>query len=448
MTHRTLFSTAFAPASKRKVHADFTGGEIASDGGLVLLREVDKATRLTSMLSKCIPEARQRGKIQHPLKQLLAQRIFAIAAGYEDGIDHNDLRHDPLFQLCAARPGKQLGSAATLSRFENRVDRASLLRMQGVFVQHFLDAHIEAPKEIVIDLDATDTTLHGKQEGRSFNAYYDSYCFLPLYITCGKFLLCAWLRESGRDPAHYSLLLLKPIISMIRERWPKTKIIVRADSGFQRDWLMGWCEANGIGYLLGLARNKRLRELATELRWEAEAYHDITGRKGRVIGEFRYRTLRSWPHPRRVIARVEHTEKGENPRYIVTNVKGSPRRLYDLVYCQRGDMENRIKEVQKQLFANRASCSQFLANQLRLTLACAAYVLMHDLRRLGCEGTVLANAEMATLRVKLLKIGARIKVSCRRFLLELSESYPLKALFQHVAKQLRSALLSALPAGP
>ncbi len=445
MTECTPQRVEFAKAGRRQIVADLSGGTIASDGGLPLLRELDRASSLTRKLAACFDDDRCPHKVSHPLQQLLAQRIYAIACGYADGNDHLQLRDDPLFQLAAARPGKRLASPATICRFENSSLRPALIKAQGVFVQHFLDAHTSPPKQIVLDLDATDTTVHGNQEGRFFNGYYDSYCFLPLYITSGNFLLTAWLRHSGRDAAAGSLLALRPIVSAIRARWPDTRIVIRADSGFCRDWLLSWCEANGVDYIIGLARNDRLKHFSEQLIEQAQQDYAENLTKGRVIGDFAYRTLSSWERTRRVIGRMEHTERGDNPRYVVTSLRGNPRRLYEELYCARGDMENRIKEVQLQLFGGRTSCSKFMANQLRLTLAAAAYLLMNDLRRLGCAGTELERCCPETLRLKLLKIGCRVELSVRRMLLRLSSSSPYGELLLRIASRLRGGAEPAAP---
>lgn len=437
MTQRTLFDIGFAQSGRLSVVAGFCGGRISSDGGLPLLRQMDLKLKLASRLAGCAHEWRDPLRVEHPLEQLFSQRIFAIACGYEDLNDHQTLKDDPLFQLCAAKPGKSLASPATLSRFENKcIGRRELLEMQGVFVQTFLDAHPRAPKEIVLDFDSSDIELHGHQQNRFFHGYYDHYCYLPLYIYCGEHLLCAWLRPANIDNAKGSLMALKLLAGAIRKRWPGTRIVIRADSGFCRDWLLDWCENHDVGFIVGLARNARLEALSRDLPAQAKAEHEATGLKGRVIGEFTYETHDSWSRARRVVARIEHMQEGPNPRYVVTNLRGDAAWLYERVYCARGEMENRIKEQQRQMFGDRASCHDFLANQLRVTLAAAAYTLVKRMQQLALKGTELEHAEVATLRERLLKIGAQIEVTARRFVLKLSSYSPRQALFKLAAARL------------
>ena len=438
MTQRTLFDISFAQAGRRNVVAGFCGGLISSDGGLPLLRQVELRLNLARRLAAFAREWRNPLRVEHSLTQLFAQRIFAIACGYEDGNDHQSLRDDLLFQLCAAKPGKQLASPATLSRFENKsIGRGELLSMQSVFVEAFLDAHKRPPREIVLDFDSSDIELHGKQEDSFFHGYYDHHCYLPLYVYSGDHVLCAWLRPANIDNAKGSLIALKLLVSAIRKRWPKTRIIVRADSGFTRDWLMSWCEISDVGYILGMAKNSRLESLSADMLASARAEYEANGAKGRVIGEFAYRTQKSWSRERRVIARVEHTAKGDNPRYVVTNLPGDAVELYEKVYCARGEMENRIKEQQKQMFGSRTSCHDFLANQLRVTLAAAAYTLVKHMRRMALKGTELEKAEVGTIREKMFKIGVLIEVTARRIVLKLSSYFPRQDVFKLAARRLR-----------
>ena len=437
MTQRTFFDIGFTHANRREVVAGFCGGRISSDGGLPLLRQVDMKLKLLERLAACAREWRDPLRVEHTMPQLFAQRSFAIACGYEDGNDQLTLRDDPLFQLCAAKPGKRLASPATVSRFENRcIGRRELLQMQGVFVQTFLDSYKRPPKEIVLDFDSSDIELHGNQEKKFFHGYYDHHCYLPLYIYCGDHLLSAWLRPANIDNAKGSLIALKLLKRAIHKRWPKTKIIIRADSGFTRDWLLDWCENNEVGYITGLAKNSRLKQFSADMLAAAEAEYETGGVKGRVICSFEYATLDSWSTPRRVIARIEHTAKGANPRYVVTNLEGEAAHLYEKVYCARGEMENRIKEQQRQMFGSRTSCHDFLANQLRVTLAAAGYTLVKQMQRLALKGTELEDAEVGTLRVKLLKIGAQIEVTARRFVLKLSSYFPRQELFKLAARRL------------
>ena len=447
MTQRSLFSLEFARSSpRRRVVADFSAPQVSSDGGVLLLREVDRACRFTERLAAGFDDARQPGKVEHAVTQLLAQRLYAIALGYEDGNDHDELRHDPLLQLCAGKPERQLASPSTICRFENATLSQASWHMSDVFVDVFLQAHRSPPREIVLDFDATDDAVHGTQERRGFHAYYDHYCFLPLYVFCGDFLLAAYLRPSLIDGARNARAVLKLLVRKIRAAWPKVKIIVRADSGFCREPLMAWCEAHDVDYIFGLARNKRLEREIHELAREAAQRFERTRRKQRRFTEFVYRTRKSWSRSRRVIAKAEHTTRGRNVRFIITSLsRGSPKRLYDRLYCARGAMENRIKEQQLDLFADRTSCSKFLANQFRLLLASAAYVLMNELRRQGLKETELERATCTTIRLKLLKIGAFVAISVRRFSVRLSCAFPRQQLFAQVLAQLTAAPQGAWP---
>ena len=430
---------AFSSLGRRNIQADFNGGAITSDAGALLLREVDQRIGLIDAVTECVNDPRDPDLITHDLRTLLAQRIFAIAMGYEDGNDHADLRHDRLLQLLTDRgidPVLALASPATLCRMENVVDHQANVRIAGVFVEQFLAAYDSPPDEIILDFDATDDPVHGRQEGRFFHGYYDGYCFLPLYVFCGDHLLCAYLRPSRIDAAKHSRAVLKLLVDRIRKDWPDTRIIFRGDSGFCRWKLLRWCDRNDVCYIVGLAKNavlkRRARRWITTARWR----HRQSQAKQRLFGEFVY-GAKTWDGPRRVIAKAEHGEKGANPRFVVTNLPGDPQALYEDVYCHRGEMENRIKEQQLCLFADRTSCHAFGANQFRLLLSSSAYVLMAALRRLGLAGTKLARARCDTIRLKLLKIGARVKQTVRRVVLHLATGYPLGELFTCVLARLR-----------
>src|SRR5450755_2362015 len=438
----------FSCVERRRVVAAFDGGTVSSDAGALLLGRADQAIGLIDRLAGCFIDERDPDLIEHAVRTLIGQRVFGMALGYEDLNDHESLRHDAVFGAllgklaakrrsdCAALAGK-----STLNRLELHAcegsSRYHKIRpdgeaIEGVWVELFLDAHREAPREIVLDLDATDDPLHGHQEGRFFHGYYDGYCYLPLYIFSGEHLLCAKLRRSNIDGAAGAREEVARIVAQIRERWSGVKIILRADSGFCREELMSWCEHNAVDYVFGLAKNVRLvRSIGAELQ-EAKVESCATQRPARRFKELVYRTRKSWGRPRRVVAKAEQTGDKANPRFIVTSLsinEWPARELYEELYCARGECENRIKEAQLDLFADRLSAATFRANQLRLWLASAAYVLMHALRRIGLAGTVLARACANTIRLKLLKIGAVITVSARRVKLAMSEACPNQSEF-------------------
>jgi len=439
MTNCNGLPLTFSRLGRRNLLADFNGGAITSDAGALLLRQVDQRIGLTAALANAITDPRDPAKVTHDLVTLLRQRIFAIAMGYEDGNDHDQLRHDPLMQIVTERgidAEKPLASPSTLCRIENAVQRSSLARMSAVFVEQFLAAHATAPESIILDFDATDDAVHGLQEGRFFHGYYDHYCFLPLYVFCGDQLLCAYLRPSKIDAAKHSRAILKLLVDRIRRDWPKTKIIFRADSGFCRWKTLRWCDRNGVGYIVGLAKNPTLLRHAQPWTIPAAWHYERTGDKQRWFGTIAY-AAGTWDRERRVIVKAEHGDKGANPRFVVTNLPGEAQMLYDGLYCQRGEMENRIKEQQLCLFADRTSCHAFDANQFRLLLSSAAYVLLESLRRMGLKRTKLARARCDTIRLKLLKIGARVVQSVRRVVLHLATGFPLQELFGRVLERLR-----------
>ncbi len=454
----------FYPLIKREVVAKFDGGTITSDAGALLLREVDRATATIQQFAECFTDHRDPDLIEHSVAELVGQRVYGIALGYEDLNDHDDLRHDPLLATLVGKVdptgqdrqrerdrGKPLAGKSTLNRLELTLpdaDRESRYKkivinedaVDRFFIDTFLQAHPEPPQRIVIDLDATDDPLHGDQEGRFFHGYYRDYCYLPLYVFCGEFLLCARLRSSNIDAAAGSVEELQRIVSRIRAQWPDVKIVIRADSGFARDAIMTWCESNHVDYILGLARNERLkREIAEELE-EARKEHERTEKAARVYKDFRYQTLDSWTRERRVIAKAEHLWKGSNPRFVVTSLSPEEidaKTLYEKEYCARGNMENRIKEQQLDLFADRTSTAFMRSNQIRLWLSSVAYTLLQALRRLGLAATELEKAQCGTIRLKLLKIGAQVRVSVRRVLVSMASGYPYSALFGEVYRKLR-----------
>ena len=438
MTECTGKSLSFSRLKKQKIVADFAGGRLTSDGGALLLREVDRQLGLTAGLAACVADPRDPAKITHELSTMLAQRIFGISLGYEDLNDHHTLRDDPLFAVLAEQrpdPDQPLASPSTLCRFENTVTRESLVRMSAVFVEQFIASYDRPPKEIVLDFDATDDRVHGKQEGRFFHGYYDCYCFLPLYVFCDDRLLCAYLRPSNIDGAKHSRAILKLLVERIRQDWPDTRIIFRGDSGFCRWKLLRWCERHDVGYVVGMARNQVLERLAEPFMQAAEEAFAETGHKQRNFHEVSY-AAGTWDRKRRIIVKAERLEKGPNCRFVVTNLTEPPREIYDGRYTARGDMENRIKEQQLDLFADRTSCHDLVANQFRLLLASAAYLLIDHLRRVGLQGTELAKAQVGTIRLKLLKVAARVVTSVRRVVLHLSSAYPYQALFRLLVARL------------
>jgi hypothetical protein len=429
---------AFTPLGRRQLLAQFDGGAITSDAGALLLREVAGRSRLFERMAACIPDPREPSMIEHDQRTLLAQRVLGIACGWEDLNDHHGLRVDPLMQAASERDadeGRPLASPATLCRLENRVDRGACVELSKLLVELFIESFDAPPRELVLDFDATDDPVHGSQEGRFFHGYYDSYCYLPLYVFSGEKLLVSYLRPSNIDAAKHSRAILKLLVRRLRQAWPAVRIIFRGDSGFCRWKLMRWCDRHDVGYIIGLARNKVLERMAEPFMAQAKGQYEQTGQKQRVFAELHY-AAGAWDRPRRVLHKAEHNSQGDNPRFVVTSLSGEPQALYDEVYCARGEMENRIKEQQLGLFAGRTSCHHFVANQFRLLLSSFAYVLIETLRRLALAGTELARAQASSIRTKLLKVGAVVMTSVRRIVLRLSSAYPLKALFEQAARRL------------
>ncbi len=453
----------FQGPGRREIVAEFNGGRISSNGGLPLLREVDRRRRIVERFADCFADAREPGQVEHSVEELLRQRLYGLALGYEDLNDHEELRTDALLAAAVGKRdpagekrvrerdrGKPLAGKSTLNRLEWGVtDEAAEDRYRRIavspdavdhfFVEVFLDAHEEPPEEIVIDVDATDDPLHGAQEGRFFHGYYRCYCYLPLYIFCGRHLLCARLRRANIDASAGSVEELDRIVAQIRERWPEVHIIVRGDGGFAREALMHWCEEHGVDYVFGLARNSRLQAALEPAFERTEALCVESGEPERVYDEWMHTTLESWSRERRVIGKAQITIQGENPRFVVTSLELEPRALYEELYCARGDMENRIKEQQLQLFATRTSARLMRVNQVRLWLSSVAYVLLDELRRVGLAGTSLATAYCSTVRLKLLKIGARVRVTARKVWVALDSSYPYQELFARAYDQLQRA---------
>jgi hypothetical protein len=462
-TDCTPIQLEFQGLGRRRVEAAFDAGHVTSDAGGLLLREAACATGMMERIASCFYDARDPGRVEHGIGSLIAQRIYGLALGYEDLNDHDQLRRDPLLAVLVGkvdptgqdRPrerdrGCALAGKSTLNRLEQTPsdghDRYRRLtydsgQLDQLLVDLFLESYDHPPRQIILDLDATDDPVHGTQEGRFFHGYYGHYCYLPLYVFCDQRLILARLRPSNIDASAGTVEELAPVIAQIRRRWPKTQIVLRADSGFAREEIMAWCEANGIDYVFGLARNERLvRRIARELK-RARRCFARTGRAARVFRDFSYRTRNSWSRSRRVIGKAEHLEKGRNPRFVVTSLASvPPRALYEDIYCARGEMENRIKEQQLDLFADRTSAATMRSNQLRLYFSSFAYVLLEHLRRVGLRGTELARAQCGTIRLKLLKIGALVSVSVRRIRFRLASGYPHAELFRQVLANLRHGL--------
>jgi hypothetical protein len=444
----------FPRVGSRAVVADFDGGRITSDAGALLLGQTDRALSLTRRLAACFTDTRSRSHVEHEVETLLSQRVIGIALGYEDLCDHDTLRHDPVLAILAGkleakRPNcAPLAGKSTLNRIEHgggeptRYHKiaANTAAIEALFVDLFLDAHRRPPSRIVLDLDATDDPLHGRQEGRFFHGYYDCYCYLPLYIFCGHHLLAAKLRRSDIDASAGATDEIARVVAAIRARWPRVRILLRADSGFCREEIMAWCEANKVDYVFGLARNERLQnEIAADMEI-ARAKAERIGKPARRFRDFRWSTRKSWSRERRVVAKAEWTNGKANPRFIVTSLKKAEvktRWLYERIYCARGEMENRIKECQLDLFADRTSAATMRANQLRLWLASFAYVLMHGLRRIGLDDTRFARATCGTIRTTLLKIGALVTVSVRRVRVAMASACPFRAEFAAAHFRLR-----------
>jgi len=453
MTECIQSGFGFEASGKREIVARFDGGTISSDGGAFLLRQTDKRLDLIRRLAGCFLDGRNQALVEHSIPEMLSQRIFGLALGYEDLNDHEQLRNDPVFGILAGKEdlAEPLAGKSTLNRMElgtginDRYKKITFWKeaVDELLVSVFVESHERAPAEIVLDMDTTDLPLHGKQEGRFFHGYYDNYCYLPLYVFCGDHILCTRLREANHDAAFGCLQEIQRIVKQIRAAWPEVKIVLRGDSGFCRNELMSWCENNEVDFLFGMARNKRLRRIIGQQMHEATVQWNQTGKPARVFSEFQYGTKKTkkggWDRERRVVAKSEHIDGKENPRFVVTSLaseRWAAQALYEELYCERGDMENRIKE-QFSLFADRVSAETMRANQMRLYLSAAAYILVSGLRRVGLKGTELAQAQVSTIRIKLLKIGAQIRVSVRKVLVSMASSYPWQDLYRQVWSNLR-----------
>jgi hypothetical protein len=433
----------------RQVTGRFDGGQQTSDAGGLLLRETDRRLNLLARFAACFVDGRNPKRIEHPVQEMVSQRVYGTALGYEDLNDHEQLRHDPLLAVMAGREDSDtaLAGKSTLNRLElsaKKEDRYKKVlcdteAVDRLLVDVFLESYSKAPDQIVLDLDATDFAIHGRQEGRFFHGFYDHYCYLPLYIFCDKHLLGARLRQSNIDGSAGSLEEVKRIVGQIRQSWPAVRIILRADSGFCRNALMDWCEDNNVDFVFGLARNSRLETILFPQMKEAALVFTQTGQRARIFTEFQYETLDSWSRPRRVIGKAEHTEGKANPRFVVTSLSAESwpsQQLYEDLYCARGNMENRIKE-QLSLFADRVSAETMQANQLRIYFSAIAYLLVDGLRRLALTGTEMAAAQVGTIRLRLLKIGALLRITVRRIWISMAASYPYQQLFHHAWAALR-----------
>lgn len=426
----------FGHLGRRVVEGQFDGGSMTSDAGVMLLGKTDSKLGLIQAAARCITDPRNPLLITHSVADLLRQRVYGLALGWEDLNDHGALRCDVAIQT-AVGVDHEIASAPTLCRLEKWADKATAWRLHEVLVEQFIASFKTTPEELVLDFDATDNPLYGQQEGRFFHGYYDSYCYLPLYVFCGQQLLCAYLRQSRIDGAKHSAAILKLLVKRLRQQWPDVRIVFRGDSGFCRQRIINYCERADVHYIIGLARNARLQGITEFMELSMKDAFEGTGVKQREIGEFMY-AAQSWARERRVITRLEYGQQGNNPRYVVTNLTGEAKELYDTLYCQRGEAENRIKEAQVGLFATRTSCHHFQSNQLRMLLAALGYVLIERLRALALVGTALATAQVDTLRIKLLKVAAVVVRNTRRIRLYLASNWPSADIFAHAMNQLRS----------
>jgi hypothetical protein len=424
----------FGRLGRRQIEANFEGGAISSDGGLMLLRQTDRRIGLSTAVAAALHDPRNQDFIVHELRDLVAQRLYGLCCGYEDLNDHAALRSDPLMQT-AVGTGEELGSSPTLCRMERRANRADVVGLNRVLVEQFIASQSTAPEELILDVDASDIPLHGDQEHSEFHGYYDHYCYLPLYVFAGRAMLACILRNSRIDGAKHAAAVIKLLVTRLRQVWPEVRIIVRGDSGFCRQRLIRWCERQDVSYVIGVARNARLQRIVAPWEERMQLRHAETLEKQREIHEFRY-AAESWNRERRIITRLEFGSQGNNPRFIVTNLDRPAEALYDNLYCQRGEAENRIKETQLDLFGARASCHRFLSNWLRILFAALAYTLMQRLRELALAGTDLSKATAATIRVRLLKIGAAVIRNTRRIRILFASHHPLRDIFLTASRAL------------
>jgi hypothetical protein len=464
--NNNIIQLTFQPLGKKKVEAKFDGGRITSDAGTLLLREIDRKYGILESFSQCFTDYRDPRYIDHTVEELVSQRVYAIGAGYEDVNDHDRLRNDSLLATICGKEdpegkgrklerdkGKALAGKSTLNRLETGGEEMAgterykkIIYTAGAIGDFFVNVYLgtteKEPEEIILDVDATDDPVHGEQEGRFFHGYYDCYCYLPLYIFSGNHLLCAKLRVSNIDPSEGVVEELQRIIGRIRDKWPEVRIIVRGDSGFCREEVMSWCEGNGVDYVFGIARNNRLLKRLEKALKKVKRKYLIHKKPQRIYRNIWYRTLNSWSRKRRVVGKAEYLSMGENPRFIVTSISKEEiegKRLYEELYCKRGDMENRIKEQQLHLFSDRTSSATMRANQLRLWFSCVAYVLLNLLREKALKGTEFAKLQCESIRVKLLKIGAQVRVSVRRVYMSLASGYPYQGVFLKILENIKRA---------
>ena len=435
MTECTQTALQFPGFSRRKIDVSFNGGDITSNGGVQLLRWADERTGLIKAAARAIGDSRRRKSCTHDLESLVRQRVYGLSLGYEDLNDHEALRADLALQTALSRD-ESLASPSTLCRLENRANRNTAVALHKGLIDNFIASYKQAPRRLILDVDATDDRVHGDQAGRFFHGYYDHYCCLPLYVFCGDQLLVSYLRSSKIDGAKHSWAILALLIKRLRQAWPKVEILVRADSGFCRWRMLRWFDRHGVDYVIGIAKNPRLHDQSLALRTLAQWRYWMMGEKQRLFSEVRY-AAQTWDTPRRVIVKAEHSARGSNPRFVVTHLTGNAQRIYDRLYCARGEMENRIKEQQLGLFADRTSCHTWWANQFRLLLSSLAYTLLETIRRVALHGTARARAQCGTLRLKLLRIGAIVLRNTRRIRLLLSSAYPNRELFCLVAARLK-----------
>ena len=424
----------FGRLGRCEIEANFEGGALSSDGGLMLLRQVDRRIGLSKAVAEALHDPRRQERITHDLRDLIVQRLYGLCCGYEDLNDHGQLRQDPLMQTAVGRTA-ELASSPTLSRLETRATRSDIVALNRVLVEQFIASHRVAPKELILDVDASDIPLYGAQEKGEFHAYYDHYCYLPLYVFAGQAMLACVLRRSRVDGAKHVSAVIKLLVTRLRQAWPDVRIIVRGDSGFCRQRLIRWCERRDIGYVIGVARNARLQRIVEAWEGLLEHRYRETGTKQRQVAEFSY-AADSWDRERRIVTRLEFGAQGNNPRFVVTNLDLPADKLYDDLYCQRGEAENRIKETQLDLFGTRASSHRFLANWLRVMFAALAYTLMQRLRAIALANTDLARATAATIRVKLLKIGAAVVRNSRRVRILFASHHPMRDTFLTAAQAL------------
>lgn len=434
MTNYKSANYQFPKIKNRELEVSFTGGDISSDGGATILMEADKKLGLTKDLAKLFPDIRDQSKVSHDIESMIKQRVYGIALGYEDLNDHDHLRKCPALQTIVGRL-EDMASSSTLCRFENRSDRKLILATHKLILDKFIASHKTPPKELILDFDATDDQIHGNQENKFYHGYYKHDCFLPLYVFCGKDLLVSYLRSSKQDQAKHSWAILALLVKRLRAIWPEVGIVFRGDGGFCRHKMLDWCEDHNVQYVVGMSQNKRLNKLLAPTMELAQVEYNKTEEKQRYFDSFRYKA-KSWSCKRRIVGKAEITSHGENHRYIVTNLTGDPKALYDEVYCARGNMENRIKEQQLELFSDRTSCHKWWPNQLRLVMSGLAYILVEYIRSNFLYGTELATAQVGTIRLKLFKIGAVIIRNTRRIKFLLSSSYPYQDLWSVIFRRM------------